>query len=327
MANTRTIGSLAALGLSAALGWPQGAAAQQWVPERHVEFVVPAGAGGSMDTAMRTVERAVRALKVVSVSSGVVNRAGGEHAIAYTYLQQRAADPHFLSLTSPVLLTNHISGVLPLTYTDVTPVAAIMSEYYLFVVPKDSRFKTAKDFVEAVRQQPESVSVAGGNLPQRMTIAKILQAGNADIKRVRIVTISGAKTSLAVAGGHVDVGVAAPGQALTLIDNGNLRAIATSGPKRLGGSLASVPTWAELGYKDAEFISTRGVIAPKGISAAQVAFWEDTLKRAMETEDFRTVAERHRWNVDYMNSADYRKFLESEYAKLKRVMAFMGLVK
>jgi putative tricarboxylic transport membrane protein len=226
-----------------------------------------------------------------------------------------------------VLLTNHISGVLPLTYTDVTPVASIMSEYYLFVVPANSRFKTAKDFVEAVAKNPESVSVAGGNLPQRMTIAKILQAGNADIKRVRIVTISGAKTSLSVAGGHVDVGVAAPGQALTLIENGNLRAIATSGPRRMGGAFASVPTWAELGYQEADFVSTRGVIAPKGITAAQVAFWEDTLKRAMETEDFRSVAEKNRWNVTYMNSAEYTKFLASEYAKLKRVMNFMGIVK
>jgi putative tricarboxylic transport membrane protein len=318
--------ALSALCFAAALAGSKTTGAQSWTPERHVEFIVPAGAGGSMDTAMRTIERAVRELKL-PVSTGVVNRAGGEHAIAYTFLQQRPGDPHYLSLTSPVLLTNHISGVLPLTYTDVTPVAALLSEYYLFVVGKDSRIKTAKDFVEALRQQPESVSVAGGNLPQRMTIGLILQAADVDIRRVRIVTISGAKTSLSVAGGHVDVGVAAPGQALTLISSGQLRAIATSGPKRLGGSLADVPNWSELGYKDAEFISTRGVIAPKDISAQQVAYWEDVLRRATQTQEFRAVAEKHQWDVTFRNSAEYRKFLAAEYAKFKRVLAFLGVVK
>ncbi|MGZ9079418.1 MAG: tripartite tricarboxylate transporter substrate binding protein [Burkholderiales bacterium] len=301
-------------------------AAQGWKPQKHVEFIVPAGAGGSMDTAMRTVERAVRELKL-PVSTGVINRAGGEHAIAYTYIQQRAGDPHYLSLTSPVLLTNHISGVLPLTYTDVTPIASIMSEYYLFVVSANSKIKTGKDFVEALRQAPESVSVAGGNLPQRMTIGLVLQAADVDIKRVRIVTISGAKTSLSVAGGHVDVGVAAPGQALTLISAGQLRPIATSGPKRLGGSLAQVPTWAELGYKNAEFISTRGVIAPKDLTPQQVAYWEDVLRRATQTEEFKQVADKFEWDVDFRNSAEYTQFLAAEYAKFKRVMGFLGAAK
>lgn len=306
---------------------PHSGAAQGWVPQRHVEFVVPAGAGGSMDTAMRTVEQVVRELKAVPVSTGVVNRAGGEHAIAYAYLQQRPGDPHLLSLTSTVLLTNHISGVLPLTYTDVTPVATLMAEYYLFVVGKDSPFKTAKDFIEALKQRPESVSIAGGNLPQRMSIGQVLQAVNADIKRVRIVTISGAKTTLTVAGGHVDVGVAAPGQALSLIESGLVRPIAISGPKRLGGSLAAVPTWAELGINHAEYIAWRAVIAPKGITPAQVAYWEDVMRRVTESEEFHKVAEKHQWDISFRGAADARKFMDAEYAQFKRVMTFMGVVK
>ncbi len=327
MEKRTTAGWLLPLYFPAGIALPHTAAAQGWVPQRHVEFVVPAGAGGSMDTAMRTGEQGVGELKAVPVSTGVVNRAGGEHAIAYAYLQQRPGDPHLLALTSTVLLTNHLSGVLPLTYTDVTPVATLMAEYYLFVVGKDSPFKTAKDFVEALKQRPESVSVAGGNLPQRMSIGMVLQAVNADIKRVRIVTISGAKTTLTVAGGHVDVGVAAPGQALSLIESGLVRPIAISGPKRLGGSLATVPTWAELGINSAEYIAWRAVIAPKGITPAQVAYWEDVMRRVTESEEFHKVAEKHQWDISFRGAADARKFMEAEYAQFKRVMTFMGIVK
>lgn len=327
MEKTRTLGWMLPLCFTAGIALAHAAAAQGWVPERHVEFIVPAGVGGAMDTFTRTVEQLARDHKLVPVSTGVVNRAGGEHAIAYNYINQRAGDPHFLSTTSPVLLANHISGVLPLTYTDVTPIAILMSEYYLFVVRGDSPIKTAKDLVEAVAQRPDSVSLAGGNLPQRMAIGKVLLAANADVKRVRIVTISGAKTSLTVAGGHVDVGVAAPGQALSLIDSGHLRAIAVSGPKRLGGKLAAVPTWVELGYKDAATETWRAVIAPKGLTPAQIAFWEGVMRRVVESEEFRKIAEKHQWDVTFRGAAEARKFMEDDYAQWKRVMTYMGIVK
>lgn len=144
------------------------ATAQEWAPQRHVEFVSPTAAGSAMDNVTRTVERLARELKLVPVSTAVVNRPGGEHAVAYNYLHQRAGDPHYLGLTSQVLLTNHIAGVLPITYTDVTPIASLIAEHYILVVRSESAIKTGKDFIEALRQRPDPVSIAVGNLSQRM---------------------------------------------------------------------------------------------------------------------------------------------------------------
>jgi putative tricarboxylic transport membrane protein len=321
----RSIGSIACA-LAASL-FSIIASAQAWTPQRHVEFIAPAGAGGAMDSFTRTVEQFARQLKLVTASTSVVNKAGGEHAVAYSYLHQKAGDPHVLVLCSPVLLTNHISGVLPITYTDFTPISMMMSEYYLFVVKADSPYKTPKDLIEALRQRPESISFAGGNLPQRMAIAAVLLSANADMKRARIVTISGAKTSLTVAGGHVDVGVAAPGQALGMIEGGNLRALAVSAPKRLGGPLASVPTWVEAGYKEAQTESWRAMIAPKGLTAAQIKYWEEVMRSVNESPEMRAVAEKQQWDLDYLGAAETRKFMEEDYARLKRLMAFMGVIK
>lgn len=314
---------VAAIGIVAA----QPAFAQGWSPQRNVEFIVPAGAGGSMDTAMRTVEQVVRELKLVPSSTSLVNRAGGEHAVAYTFLQQRKADPHFLSLTSTVLLTNHLSGVLPLTYSDVTPIASLIAEYYLFVVGKDSPVKNAKEFIEIMKAKPDSLAIAVGNLAQRMSVGLPMLSANVDVKRVRIVTISGAKTSLSVAGGHVDVGVAAPGQSLPLVESGLLRAIAVSAPQRLGGALAALPTWAELGLKDADYTAWRGIIAPKDITPQQIAYWEGVMKRVTENDEFRKVAERNQWEITYRNAAEARRFMEREYGNFKRVMNYMGIIK
>ena len=68
------------------------ASAQGWKPERNVELIVPAGAGGSLDGAERAVRRLWGKLKLVPATSTVSNRAGGGHALAYTFLNQRAGD-------------------------------------------------------------------------------------------------------------------------------------------------------------------------------------------------------------------------------------------
>lgn len=72
------------------------ASAQGWVPERHVELTVPGGAGGSLDGTARTVHRLWQELKLLPVTSMVMNRGGGGHAIGYDYVRQRTGDPHYL---------------------------------------------------------------------------------------------------------------------------------------------------------------------------------------------------------------------------------------
>ncbi|MBF8253399.1 MAG: hypothetical protein HW373_94 [Deltaproteobacteria bacterium] len=305
----------------------QSAAAQGWVPERHVEFVAPAAAGSSMDNITRTVERLARESKLLPVSSAVVNRSGGEHTIAYHSLKQRAGDPHVLAVASQVLLTNHISGRQSISHADVTPISMLLAEHYIAIVHKDSPIKTGRDLVEALRRNPESISIAVGNLSQRLAVAMVLQAGEVDMKRVRIPVITGGKNALTVAGGHVDVGVTSIGQTMPLVSAGNLRVLAVSGPKRLGGLFAAAPTWAELGYEKATFVAWRGVIAPPGITPQQIAYWENLILQVAEHEELRTIAERHQWEIFYRNAADTRRFMDQEYPQLKKVMTEFGLLK
>ncbi len=318
----------ALLSLLAALPCFAQAPAQSWKPQRHVEISSPGGAGGSLDGTARIVERLLQEMKLLPVTSAVVNRSGGEHAIAYNHIRQRAGDPHQLSLASPVLLANHIAGILPLTYTDVTPLACLISEYYVFAVGADSPIKTGRDFVETLKSNPESVSIAVGTQLTRIAAGLAMQSGNVDMKRAKIVVFAGAaKQALAVLGGHVDVAVAPLVLVLPHVEAGKMRVIAVTSPQRMGGALASVPTWAEQGYKGASAETWRCVIAPKDITPAQIAFWEGALRQVTEHEEFRKVGERNHWDVKFKGAAETRKFLEVEYERMKRVMGLLGLVK
>src|SRR5450759_3215983 len=165
------------------------AGAQGWSPQRNVEVIVPSTAGGSLDTTGRTVTRIWGDLKLLPVSSTIANRAGGGHAVAYSYLNQRAGDPHYLCITSSTLLANHINGHIPPTYTDFTPLAVLLTEYIAFAVRADSPIKSGQDLIETLRRNPESLSLAlssaaGGT--HHISFGLPLQSGGVDTGKLKL---------------------------------------------------------------------------------------------------------------------------------------------
>jgi putative tricarboxylic transport membrane protein len=311
----------------AAIGLTPVAAAQAWTPQRHVELIAPNAPGGAMDSTARIVQRLWQEMKLLPVSSAVVNRAGGEHALAYTYLSQRTGDPHFLSLASPVLLNNHLAGRLPLTYTDVTPVATVMTEGYIFVVRADSPFKTGKDFVDAVKARPDSLSISVSTVQTRIANGLVMQAAGIDFKPLKMVVLEGGKQVAAVLGGHVDVAIGSAVGFLPQVEAGTVRVIAVTSPKRLTGALGAAPTWAELGTKAATYETWRAILAPKGITPAQIAYWEDVMRKVAASEEFRKSAERNQGEAIFRNAADTKKSMDAEYQQAKTIMTYLGLVK
>ena len=306
------------------------APAQTWKPERNVELIVPATAGGSLDTVGRTVQRLWEELKLMPVPSVVANRAGGGHAVAYTFLNQRAGDPHYLSITSSTLHTSNINGRIPLSYRDFTPLAILLTDYIAFAVRADSPIKTGKDLIEALRKNPGSLSLAlssatGGT--HHLSFGLPLQSARIDMKPLKWVAFNSTGEGVtALLGGHVDVLSGGTVQIAPHVESGKMRVLAVTSSKRLSGPLAVAPTWPELGYKGV-MENWRGVIGTRGLTPEQIAFWESVFKRSVESEQFRKLAEKNQWESGYRNAADTRKFMESEYDELKGVMAFLGLAK
>jgi len=306
------------------------AGAQGWSPQRNVEVIVPSTAGGSLDTTGRTVTRIWGDLKLLPVSSTISNRGGGGHAVAYAYLAQRPNDPHFLAVTSMTLLANHINGHIPQTYTDFTPLAVLLTEYIAIAVRADSPLKTGKDFVEAMKKAPASLSLALSSAPggtHHISFGLPLLSGGVDTGKVKFVAFtSSAEAVTALLGGHVDVISAGTVNVAPHVASGKLRALAVSSPKRMGGPLTAAPTWPELGYKGV-MENWRGIIGAKGISAEQIAFWDNVFRRLTSSDEFRNFAEQNQWDASYRGAEESRKFMAEQYEELKGVMTYLGMAK
>ena len=304
------------------------AVAQEWKPARNVDIVVASGAGGSSDRSARVVQKLLQANPAFP-SVSVTNRPGGGGSVAFTYLTQHPGDPHYIATFSPTMLTNHILGVSKLNYPDFTPLSILLREYVLITVKADSPITSGQSLVERVRKDPSSVSFAfasaAGN-HNHVVIGMIFKAAGVDPKRSKVVIQkSGGDGAIAVLGGHIDVLVGAPANALPHIQAGKARAIGIAAPQRQAGVQATLPTLKEQGI-DAVFFSWRGFVGPKGLTAAQLAFWDQAFARAVTGDAWKLDVAENAWAEDFMGNAATRKHLDSEYGLLRGMLADLGVI-
>ncbi len=303
-----------------------GAHAQGWKPDRNVELVLPASPGGSNDIAGRTIQKVWTDLNLLPVSSSVVNRSGGEHNVAYTYVAQRAGDAHTLGLMSTPLLVNQIDGRSQLTQNDVTPIAHLITEPMIAVTRVESTLITGRDVVEALRKNPAALSIALTSSGHRVSIGMPLLKAGITLKGVRMPAFKGGGESVtAVLGGHADLLVTSVSTSVPHIASGKMRGLAVSSTKRLGGPLAQVPTWQELGYTSSG--SWKAIMAPKGITPAQIAYWEDIVRRTAQSDELKQYAEKNQWIIEFKGSAEFRKWLDEELVARRSAMTELGLLK
>jgi putative tricarboxylic transport membrane protein len=300
-----------------------------WRPDKAVEIVASSGPGGSTDRTARTIQKIMQDQKLLPVPVTVVNRAGGNQTIARAYVLQQAGDAHYFDIANPTLISNHITGVSPQHYSDFTPIALLLNEYTVFTVRADSPIRTARDLAEQLRKDPDAVSVGittrGG--ANHLTLSLAARAAGADLKRLKVVSFkSNAESISALLGGHLQMVASSVTPVIGQVSAGKARIIAVGSPQRREGDLAQVPTLREQGI-DVTWSNWRAIIGPKGLNAAQVAYWEDVLSKVVATEDWKGSLGKQYWEGNFLRHGDFLKYLAAEYDQTKAIMTELGLAK
>jgi putative tricarboxylic transport membrane protein len=71
----------------------------------------------------------------------------------------------------------------------------------------------------------------------------------------------------------------------------------------------------------------RGIVAPKGLSPEQIAFWESALRKASQTPEWQEDLKKNYWSNDFLTGKAFAKDLEDTYAAMKSVLVDLGLAK
>lgn len=321
--------ALAALALAAFAWLP--AQAQAWKPTKPVEFVVGAGPGGALDQVARTLKNITDQQKSTPEGMVVSNRPAGAGAVALSTLKQHPGDAHYLTSFALQFLTNYVIGDWKESpTTEYTMLAVLFNEYVALAVRADSPLKDANDLVAKLKADPKSASIAvatavGNHI--HIGAAKPLLAAGVDVSKLTVVPFKSSAESLtSLLGGHVDIVAASTANLVTQLEAGKIRLLAISAPSRLGGAFAKVPTWRDQGI-NADFASVQGILAPKGLTPAQLDYWAQTLKRATDTPEWAAFVQRNQWTPRLITGPDAQRFAEEQLVEMRAILTQLKLAK
>lgn len=277
-----------------------------WKPERNVEIIVGTAAGAAPDKTARLIQKLWQERRIYDGPLTVVNKPGGGNVIAWSYLNQQAGNGHYQMIGNLNVLISRALGASPYGHGDFTWIATLFDEYFALSVRSESPLANGRDLIARLQKDPAalaigvSTSIGGAN---HLSVALALARAGIDPRKVRFVAFKGSAESVtALLGGHVDAVSTAASATVSFVRAGQLRTIAVSAPQRLGGVLASAPTWNELGVK-ATMTNFRAVMAPRGTAPVVVRFWESRYAQLSAEEEWKKDLEANLWAWNFLDAA------------------------
>lgn len=300
-------------------------------PPRTLDFVAPGGAGGGWDLTIRTTAKVLKDTGIVKANMPITNRPGGGGGVNLAFMQAKANSDKMLSVYSSPLLLIKLNGSSQYGYKNTTPIARLLTDYGVFVVPANSRFKSISEVMEALKKDPKSVKIGGNSSAGSMDHIQFLMvakaAGVKNIKDIDYISFQDGTATAQILGGHVDLLSTGLGDVQQLVANGNLKALAQTASKRVGeGSIASIPTVREQGI-DVVFENWRGIFATPGMPSYAVDYWTDAFARMVKTEQWQQALKKNGWDDAYQNAEDFKVFLDKVNEDYKTILAEIGMLR
>lgn len=263
----------------------------EWKPTRTVDMVVHTGPGGGSDVLARTLAVMLEKEKLLPVRMQVINKTGGNGAVAASYIVDKKDDPHTLALITSVWIASPlVSSEAKVTLHDMAPIARLVLEPAMFAVRADSPYKTMQDFIEAARAKPGQLKQSGGSMTSRDSIMRSALQAKTGTKWSFVSFQGGGERVAALLGGHVDMMIIEPQEAGEHIRAGKMRVLAQIAEKPLA-AYPNVPTLKEAGYDVTVPPQIRAVMAPPQMSKEAVAYWQGLFDKLHKTATWRKYVE------------------------------------
>jgi len=299
-------------------------------PKKVLDFVAPAGAGGGWDLTIRTVAKTLRDTKLVRVPMPVRNNPGAGGAINLASLQEKKGSENVVTVYSPPLLLINLNGTTELIYKNLTPLARLIADYAVYVVPANSPYKTMKDVMDALKADIKSVKIGGtssaGSMDHIQFLVMAKAAGIEHVKEIDYISFDDGSGAAQALGGHIDLYSTGLSEVRGLIESGDLRALAQSADHRVGeGLLAEIPTCIEQGINET-FINWRGLFGAPEMPDYAVAFWQETLQKMSETEQWKQACTNNGWDNVFLGQEEFVAYIEKANEQYKGILADIGML-
>jgi putative tricarboxylic transport membrane protein len=318
-----TITLLACLSLVAGAG-----SALAWEPTKPVEFVVPAGTGGGADQMARIIAPLVDKYKLSPRPLVVVNKPGGAGAEGFTYVKSKEGDAHTIIITLSNLFTTPLHTGVPFNWKDLTPVARLALDEFILWVNAETPYKTAKEYIDAVKAKPGSFKMGGTGSAQEDQIITVQLEQALGLKFLYIPFKGGGEVCVNLVGKHVDSTVNNPIECAGHLKANRVRPLAVFDRERLTAKgWGEIPTVKEALGVEIDYLMLRGIFGAPRMPADALAFYQGMLKKVFETPEFKNYLEDGALKAAWSTGPEFVKWLEEADGMHRELMKKGGLLK
>lgn len=293
--------------------------AQAAFPERGLLIIVPYAAGGGSDISARLLARDFEPIFGKPVT--VENRAGGGGWIGWGSLAQSRPDGYTIGyINVPNIFAGYLDkqsgGGRKENLESFTPLINHVTDYNMWSVKPDSKFKTVKDVIEHAKKDRVTLNGGGYGTDDHVAALGISAKTGAKLEMVHFKGTPDGKTQ--VLGGNVDVYACNVSEAAEDVKAGVIRPLGVMSPTR-SKFILNAPTFREQGL-DEVWSTSRGIAAPAAlpddVKNALIAALEKTIASA----EHKKKAEALSLDPDPIKGDAYRKFLKDNEQATKTLM-------
>ena len=242
---------------------PAGAAPpESSYPIKPVTIVVAYPAGGGADSMIRPI---AEALSTQWKQPVVVDNRPGANGIIATQLVSKAAPDGYTLLLNLTGIVQNLSLYKKVPYDpfkDLQAITQLGTQPMGLAVAPASPYRTVGALLDAARAAPGKFSYGSFGTGSTGHIYGELLRSTAKLEIPHVPYKGEASMLPDLIGGRIQLGFVSVSTAATHRDK-SLRILAVTGPRRIG-TMADVPTLAELGYKGFEAVGWYGLFAPAG---------------------------------------------------------------
>ena len=305
-----------------------------WEPTKSVEFIVPAGTGGGADQMARLIQGIVTKNNLMKQSMVVVNKAGGAGAEGFLDIKGAKADPHKIVITLSNLFTTPLATGVPFNWKDLTPVSMMALDQFVLWVNAESPYKTAKEYIDAVRAAgPNKMKMGGTGSKQEDQIITVAIEKQAKIKFIYIPFKGGGDVAVQLVGKHIDSSVNNPIEAVAQWRGGKLRPLCVFDDERMPykQKVTDTMSWNDIvpckqAGVDVDYLMLRGIFMASGVTEDQKVFFVNLMKKVREAPEWKDFMEKGAFNTTALMGDDYRTWVGKEEQRHLQLMKEAGFL-
>lgn len=321
------------IALAVAAACSLSAPAWAWTPTKAVELIVPFSPGGASDQMARVIQAIVTKHKLVEQPIVIQNKAGASGAEGIMDVKASSRDAHKLLVGSTAVFTLPLATALPFNWRDLTPVAMIAQDQFVFWVNADTPYKTSQDYLKDVKAKGDSVKMGGTSSKRedQVITASVEQA--AGVKFTYIPYKGGGEASTQLVGKHIDSNVNNPSESIAQWRANQVRALCVFDTQRMGyttkvteqQSWGDIPTCREQGL-DVHYTMLRGFFLPGGVSKEQAEFYAGLFRKIVETPEWKEYLERNALKPEFSSGQAFVDFLGKDEVRHRDIMKKAGFM-